>query len=50
MGGYQETDWRELYKGHPCYTPGGFGGYLCDRNWLCYAQLAVLCVVVTLIT
>ena len=22
MKGYQETDWREIIKGHPCYTPG----------------------------
>ena len=20
--GYQERDWRELYKGHACFTPG----------------------------
>jgi hypothetical protein len=20
--GYQDTDWRELYKGHACFTPG----------------------------
>lgn len=19
---YQNFDWREMYKGHPCYTPG----------------------------
>ena len=23
---YQDYDWRELYKGHPCYTPGEYCG------------------------
>ena len=31
--GYQETDWREVYKGHPCYTSGEW-----ERMFRAWAQ------------